>query len=65
MLVQVLVTETATEKIIFAFRDQEFQERARPENNHDENQAVDLQVISVFFQMLRDGSIPFLQRLKL
>ena len=32
-----------------ASRDQEFQERAKPENNHDENQAVGLQVISVFF----------------
>lgn len=47
MLVQ--VTETTKEKINFASRDQEFQERATPENNHDENQAVGLQVISVFF----------------
>lgn len=32
-----------------ASKNQELQERARPENNQDENQAVDMQVILYFF----------------
>lgn len=43
----------------FASRDQEFQERATPENNHDENQAVGLQVISVFFSNAEKRLNPF------